>query len=411
MKNFTPIHVSAILPDRDPVTIPERPVTFVELMKEYNRVKTVRTFAEFIAERPVDDPSNKKTFPLLLRTFENNYDPSAEYESEADSLNADLLYSVAYALTYSVIKKILNVSASSVVYAMRSDLYREQTRQATLAYLDPLSYSEGYNKDGETVREEDKKVKKSIISALRETAGDGFDLVQDAVVKLLEEISKTTDLSSGYMERPYKVRRLKKKVRIQDESSVGGWETVETTIVQETFKCIRGKISASSSVESASDKYSYLEDYTTDEETGWEEVIYRRLSKYSQLADPVYDFNGAETVTVAVGIEDYTRVEETVAAMGLTARESAVLKYRLSGYGNKAIATALGITENSVKGARNTIRKKAERIGLDPIIEREDPEETEDPTDLPIPTHSVTPTPVHVKDPSKTPVYSLFKKW
>ncbi len=324
----------------------------------------------------INTETRKSAFETLLRNFETRY-----FEAEEDE-QADLLYSVSYAMTYSVLKKVLTVSTSSVMYGLRSDLYAEKTRQASLAYLDPLCTETHYNKEGSLVTEQVGSVNALIVKKLRETSGDGVDLVHDGIVKLLEEISKLTDLSSGYLERPYKVRRLKKKVRIQSDNSVGGWETVETTPIQEVFKYIRRKIMLSNSVESASDKYSYLEDFTIDEESGWEEVIYRRLSKYSQLADPVYDFNGSPTVITAVGIEDVKNVDETIESMGLTAREAAVMKYRLSGYGNKAIATALGITENSVKGARNTIKKKAERIGLDPF-EEETEEETPDPEETP----------------------------
>ena len=320
--------------------------------------------------------TRKNAFETLLRTFEDRFMIAEEEE------RADLLYSVCYAMTYSVLKKVLTVSTSSVMYGLRSDLYAEKTRNESLAYLDPLATSSYYNKDGEEVTEQNGQINSVIVKKLRETSGDGVDLVHDGVVKLLEEIARATDLSSGYLERPYKVRRLKKKVRIQSDESVGGWETVETTPIQEVFKYIRRKIMLSNSIESASSKYVYLEDLSTDEESGWEEVVYRRLSKYSQLADYVYDFNGAPTVITSVGSEDVTNVEETVASMGLTARESAVLKYRLSGYGNKAIATALGITENSVKGARNTIRKKAERIGLTVDLAPTDPEET-DPEETP----------------------------
>ena len=412
MEKFRPVSVSINLPERETVVVPERPTAFVELMKEFTAVKDCKTFEEFYSSRPTSE--ERKTFPLLLRTFEENFKLDAVPTSKEDEMNADLLYSIATALAYSVIKKILKVSASEVIYSMRSDLYREQTRLSTIAYLDPLTYSTYYNADGELISEQDPKVNKALISTLRETAGDGVDLMQDAVEKLLTEVYNSAergDLSSGYLERPYKVRRLKKKVRIQSEESVGGWETVETTIIQEVFRYIRRKIQTSSSVKSASDKFTYLEDLSTDEESGWEEVVYRRLSKYSQLADPVFDFNGAETVTVAVGEEDLMNVEETVEAMGLTAREAAVLKYRLSGYGNKAISTMLGITENSVKGARNTIRKKAERLGLDPVKDPEDPEVTEEQTPAVIHSPAVKGTPVHVKDPAKTPVYSLFKKW
>ena len=175
----------------------DRPLSFVELMKEYSAVKESKTFEEFMTDRPSSD--ERKTFPALLRTFENNF------ENASDEVKADLLYSVCYAMTYSILKKILsvpckdvkNASSLSVIYSLRSDLYAEKTRQSSLAYLDPLASSSHYNKDGEEVTEQNGEINSLIVKKLRETSGDGVDLVHDGVVKLLEEIARATDLSSG----------------------------------------------------------------------------------------------------------------------------------------------------------------------------------------------------------------------
>lgn len=75
----------------------------------------------------------------------------------------------------------------------------------------------------------------------------------------------------GFMQSPYKERRLKKKVWIKKDDSINGWETVETTPIQETYKAVRREIEHSRAMSTdARNGYSYLEDIAHDSETGEE---------------------------------------------------------------------------------------------------------------------------------------------
>lgn len=55
--------------------------------------------------------------------------------------------------------------------------------------------------------------------------GDGLDLVNTAIVSLLDECTKVDTTAENFLETVYTVRRLKKKVWIKVEDSVNGWET------------------------------------------------------------------------------------------------------------------------------------------------------------------------------------------
>ena len=52
--------------------------------------------------------------------------------------------------------------------------------------------------------------------------------------------------------------------------------------------------------------------------------------------------------------------------MKLTAKQATILQLRQSGYGYKAIATYLGITDSNVKGQIAELKRKATAIGLTP---------------------------------------------
>jgi DNA-binding CsgD family transcriptional regulator len=102
----------------------------------------------------------------------------------------------------------------------------------------------------------------------------------------------------------------------------------------------------------------YLEDLVTDEESNEEATIYRRLSKFSDIAGNVTDYNGAVTFET-VDSASVDKYENMVDALELTARQAKVLELRMGGYGYDAISTYLGIHKQSVKNVLENIQKKA----------------------------------------------------
>ena len=89
------------------------------------------------------------------------------------------------------------------------------------------------------------------------------------------------------------------------------------------------------------------------------------MAKYADLGGYACDFNKACTLYSADAqtVED---TDELISRMNLTKKQAQVLSLRQSGYGYKAIATYLGVTQRAVAKTVEAIQKKALAIGLQP---------------------------------------------
>lgn len=283
--------------------------------------------------------------------------------------NEKTLVDLATATTYAVLKKVINTTNNPTLQTVRKELTRDRADLDRLAYANDNATRLVFNDGGDLVSE---TLDPSLVQAAATLAGlplgDGLDLVNDAIVAILDETAKQIDRDPDLavdFERVYTVRRLNRKVWIKTADSVGAWETVETTPIQEVYKAIRRSIDRSRAMQTdPRNGYTYLADLATDSETGETCEIYRRLPKYADMGGHVCDFNGKETVATTADSETVDQTDRLVAAMGLTDREMTVLKYRLSGYGYKAIATAMGITVDNAKRCGHRIREKATAAGL-----------------------------------------------
>lgn len=297
-------------------------------------------------------------FTNLLRQYET------DHIIGNDTTNS--LTALAKACTFSVLKKLYSVSASPVVKSLTLDIVRDCADLDRLLYSIDNATALEYNADGDLVRNvKDGDLAKSAdrLSAL--AMGDGLDLVHVAVLAILDQTAKVDSTAVGFMETPYTVRRLKRKVYIQTADSVHGWEKVETMPIREVYRAIRRAVSDSRAIQIASNKYTYLEDVTADPVSGEEETIYRRLPMYSNIAGEVTDMNG-KVVAITADSETAERVDRIIADLDLSDRQSVVLRYRMSGYGNKAIATALGIQERLVSRTLKQIQVKLYDMGIHP---------------------------------------------
>lgn len=287
----------------------------------------------------------------------------------ADPESAKTLTDLATATTFAVLKKVINTTGNPMLQTVRKELTRDLHDLDRLAYSNDNATRLAFNSDGDLVSE---VLDPALVKAAADLAGlplgDGLDLVNDAVVAILSERAKQADRDLGLpldMERPYTVRRLKRKVWIKTAESVKAWETVETTPIQEVYKAIRRSIDNSRSMQTdPRNGYTYLADLATDPESGDQTAIYRRLPRYADIGGHVCDFNGKETVATTADRETVESLDRLVAAMNLSDREATVLKYRLSGYGKKAIATAMGLSESSVATVQRRIKDKATASGL-----------------------------------------------
>ena len=186
------------------------------------------------------------------------------------------------------------------------------------------------------------------------TLTDGADLVQTAALAIIEQAAEHAD-GAGWLDRPYTVRRLSRKVYIQAADSAA-YREVQTTPIQEVYRAVRRAINDSRAMQTdPRNGYTYLEEMTED----GTDTIYRRLRKWEDLgsADNCIGLYSVDGQTVA----DY---ENTLAMLNLTARQAQVVHLRMQGKGYKAIATYLGVTQRAIAKTVAQVQAKATAAGL-----------------------------------------------
>lgn len=300
-----------------------------------------------------------------------------EYRKDSTSAKfTEVTTDLATAVAYSVIRKCLDPQAKSgktsnsgcnpQLEEVKRSIYRDTNTLKNIDYSCKEAFTTVYNEDGDRqTKTKDSDYRYAYNKLTQQTLGDGLDLVNTAIVSLLDECTKVDTTTGNFLETVYTVRKLKKKVWIKVSDSVNGWETVETSPIREVYKAVRREVANNRSLNiDPSNGYLYLEDLAKDEESNEEATVYRRLNKYTDLAGNVTDFNGAvkfETVDSG-SVADYDKMTE---ALELTARQAQVLQLRRSGYGCVAIGTYLGVKEESVRSVLQTIQKKAvEKLSL-----------------------------------------------
>lgn len=346
------------------------------------------------------------TFADLMQNFAIWNAAKQDHPEKYEKALTDL----ATAVAYSVLKKCIDTSYNPMLVQLRKELTNANKMLLALEYSTDNATDIRYNDNGD-LRETttDRDLKQASATLASETLGDGLDLVNTAVVAILEECKKANDrtiytiydhgdhfkkiycscrrpdsynnfcgaffgdyeleCSSAlddieWLEIPYEIRRLKRKVWIKSNESVNGWETVETTPIQEIFKAVRRSIMNSrAAAADPRNGYSYISELATDPESGESCEIYRRLNKYADLGD-TSDYAAGGLYSVGNDVVD--RYDAIIFSLNLSKKQAAVLKLRERGYNNKAIATYLGVTENSVKGAMTQVKEKARAQGLEP---------------------------------------------
>ena len=234
---------------------------------------------------------------------------------------------------------------------------------ADLATLDNLRTAANkatrtaYNADGDMATETaDKDAEKAVAALIGETLSDGIDLVQTAALAILEQAADHAVDGGEWLDTPHTVRRLSRRIYIRTEDSAA-YRDDETTPIQEVYRAVRQAVQNSRAVQTdPRNGYSYIEDLTAD----GLETIYYRLHKYADLGG--YDCNGNYT-TDRQSVADY---ETLVARLDLTDRQAQILRLRMQGHGNKAIASYLGVTYQAVQNTLAKVQRKAQSIGLTP---------------------------------------------
>ncbi len=327
------------------------------------------------------EKDNHSRMAALLREYEKQANPETR---TSDTEHAAALQNLARACTYSVLKKLCNVGGAvqpgqsttdgaSVPRQLRRDMTRDFKTLDNMRNANNAASHIVYDSNGQAVNEiTDKAAYEAVSKLIHDTLSDGIDLAQTAICAILDETNKQADRPDGlsaaaWLETPGEVRRLTKKVYI-----VGGkspeWETVERAPIQNVFIAIRQEVASNRAIQIASHKYTYIADLLTDTDNDTEETIYKRLPAYSQLATWEMDYNGATTViTAGHDALDAMELLEVIAELcKLSAQQVTIIKYRLSGYGRRAIANALGVKPNNIQTQLYRIQSKLTAIGITP---------------------------------------------
>lgn len=318
-----------------------------------------------------------KDFEALKRDFETVHASGKDYTRELQSL--------AKAVTHSVVNKCIDPQRKTALgldkvsdnggnpvmlelkrgieHDLRTlDLTAQNANKATRATLD---------KDGNPITETvDKEAEAALDSLIEDTLSDGIDLVQEAACALLEQAAKHA-YGTGWLDRPYTIRRLDKRVYVRLEDSAA-YKDVETTPIQEAYRAVRQAVQKSRAVRTdPRNGYTYIEDVVDGLET-----IYYRLGKYADLGG--YPNNGDKSLPgapmgIGSGMSLYTtdivtvgRTSKLIKRMELTPRQREVLEMLLRGQGYKAMATYFGVTQRAIAKTVEQIRRKAEDMGLFP---------------------------------------------
>lgn len=308
-------------------------------------------------------------FADLLRAYELAYLAGGDYTTE--------LLNLATATAQSVLKKcvdpqrksatdretVSNSGLSPALVAVKRGIVADLANLANLADSTNRATELRYNQNGDLVSVVvDKTAEKGATALQGETLTDGLDLVNSAVVAILEQSAEHSAVGVGFMETPYTLRRLSRRVIIKAEDSAK-WEDVETSPIREVYRSIRREVQASRAVQAdPRNGYLYIEDMTADPDSTATETIYRRLHKWADLGG--YTNDGYYTAD-AQTLMDYNAV---VAQLNLTERQATIVKLRMSGYGYMAIGTYLGVHVSSVRRTLDKVRAKCEKLGFTPSM-------------------------------------------
>ena len=307
------------------------------------------------------------TFEHAKRMFETAY-ASGDYVEQITTL--------AKAIAASVINKVADpqrkaaqtadkVSDSGLnpaLLAMKKGLHADNALLALTAYNADRATRIAWTEDGDIITETaDKEALTNINRLCSETLSDAIDLQQTAVVALLEQASEHASAGESWLDVPYTVRRLSRKVYIQASDSAS-YTDVETTPIQEVYRAVRRQIADNRAVRTdPRNGCAYVEMPTAEEV----DAIYYRSGRYADIGG--YDSMNNYTADIQT-VADY---EDILRRLNLTARQTTVVRLRMQGHGYKAIASYLGITQETVKTTVRRLRDKCENMGFTPAMWKE----------------------------------------
>lgn len=301
-------------------------------------------------------------FEQVKRDFETAHASGGDYSSELLTLSQAIARSVVRKCLdpqrktageqYKVSDNGINPAIDDLRRGIAADVHLLDLTAANADKATKTTFDE--NGDFVTVTA-DKDAEMALNALMGDTLSDGMDLVQTACAALLEQAAEHAD-GPGWLDRPYTMRKLSRRVYIRLEDSAA-YKDEQTAPIQEVYRAVRRAIQDSRAIQvDPRNGYTYIEDVTID----GLDTIYYRLQKYADLGG--YNVNGNYTADMRTAA-DYDTI---LTHLNLTVRQAEVLRLRMQGRGFKAIATYLGVDVSNVKRTVKQIQKKAREIGLTP---------------------------------------------
>lgn len=211
-------------------------------------------------------------------------------------------------------------------------------------------------------------------SCLSYSMSDGADLLNSAIVAILEQTEEHAD-EGAWLEKPLTVERVRRRVLRPGE--VVTFEDRNTTPIQEVYRAVRRSIENSrAAAADPRNGYIYIEDIAATNDSGADEVIYRRYGRYMDLGGNWTSAAAASMPGAPAGlethggglvtgdIETFNTMEQIVTALNLTKRQKDILYRRLKFYSYDEIAAALNIKRQAVQSAIAKIAAKWAALGL-----------------------------------------------
>lgn len=303
-------------------------------------------------------------FDLAKRAFEKAYASGADYSAELENL--------ATAIARSVLNKVIDpqrktaaekstVSNSGInrtLDELKRGMYFDGENLKNIRHWSNMDSVASYDSNGDMHLDHDKDADNGMAALIDYTITDGYDLVQTAVVALLEMAADHAADGGEWLDEPYTVSRLSKRVYIRETDS-RAYKDVETTPIQECYRAVRRAVASSRAVQTdPRSAYTYISIDAYEPEQL--EQIFIRAGKWEDIGS--VDCHGLYTGD----IETYRasrRAEELIEKMNLTARQLQVLKLRMRGYGIQAIATYLGTSRGNVQQIIGRMRRELEGLG------------------------------------------------
>lgn len=284
---------------------------------------------------------------------------SAEYH--------DLSYQISVALTYSVMRKVIDVSDDDVVRQLRGMLYRDKV------YLD-------------------NDIIKTVVSGGTKssvTISDAFDLVQDAQLTLWDGIKQLAEydgnlLTENFLEKKFKRTVLNLRVHIKEFDPNKAVKEEETSLIQECFRTIRRSIDAKGGIKSASMKYTYIDIDAAEcdglisscefNDGGSLAALAKTSGRIGYIRLPAYS---AEVFTSPAAFResqatasnaDVLRIVELKKAMGLDDTLDELVNLKMAGFGYKKLAQYFHLSVSTIRLRIDELQKAAKSINLTPAL-------------------------------------------